>query len=84
MCRRGSPDRSSSSLRRGGGPGKIIEDVALGWTALVLLGLLIGSPAPAAAAEDAVDGGVDASGVTITIVRWQGTRPGPRHRERWR
>jgi hypothetical protein len=39
----------------------------------VLLGLLIGSPAPAPAAEDAVDGGVDASGVTITIVRWQGT-----------
>ena len=49
----------------------------LQWLAVVVVvlvghGLPAGPAHPVEAAEDAVDGGVDASGVTITIVRWQG------------
>jgi hypothetical protein len=39
----------------------------------LFVGLLIGPAGSAGAAEDVVGGGVDPSGVTITIVRWQGT-----------
>jgi hypothetical protein len=42
-----------------------------GLIAALVLGLAAG-PAPAWAASDAVGAGVDPSGVTITIVRWQG------------